>query len=274
MLLFLTTEEKEKVQRKGYMFEHLLCLYSMASYKTALYNNNFPVYLSGYNEADIILFGLENKQEDGLECVQEMLRFPVEKLNIVTPKPLTDLSDVETSSIDWDYHINVEQFDINLRGNGYQNLRYSVHRADKMKYHMKLNREFTRNHIYIMARHMARYSLDVWDFEELLSLERFFEEHNHGLIMEAHHEDKLVGFDVMDFLEDNKIMVVPLGVYLEMPSVADFLMYENIKYAKRKGYKWLDIGLACRNIGLQNFKKKWFAEPKYPLFVQTIKISK
>lgn len=30
-------------------------------------------------------------------------------------------------------------------------------------------------------------------------------------LMEAYHEDKLVGFDVIDFFKDNRIMVVPLG---------------------------------------------------------------
>ena len=274
MLLFLTNEEKEKMQTKGYMSEHLLCLYSMTSNKTALYNNNFPVYLSDYDEADVILFGLTDRGEGGLECVQEMLRSSINELNIVTPKPLTGLLGIETRYVDWDYHINVERFDLDLHGKSYQNIRYCVHRANKMRYHVRPSREFTRKHIYIMSRHMAKHSLDVWDFEELLSLERFFKEHSHGFLMDVYHENKLVGFDVIDFFEDNKVMVVPLGVYLDVPCLADFLMYENIKYAKSKGYKWLDIGLACGNIGLQTFKEKWLAEPKYQLFVQTSKASR
>ena len=110
----------------------------------------------------------------------------------------------------------------------------------------------------------------VDDFEELLSLERFFRDHSHGFMMEAYYNDELVGFDVIDFFEGSGIMVVPLGVYLETPYLQDFLMYENIKYAQNKGYMWLDIGLSCRSQGLQNFKEKWFAEPKYTLYVQTI----
>ena len=120
---------------------------------------------------------------------------------------------------------------------------------------------------------MAQHALDIWDFEELLYLENFFKEHNHGVMMEVYRQDELVGFDVVDFFEDNRIMVVPLGIYLEEQSLSDFIMYENLIHAKDKGYKWLDISLGCRNKGLENFKKKWQAEPKYQLFVQTIKKS-
>ena len=256
MLLFLSNDEKEEMQKKGYMSEHLLCLYSMTSDRTALYDNNFPVYLNGSDEADIILFGLADKVGDGLDCVREMLQPPIKELNIVSPKPLTSLAGakVETQYVDWDYHIDLKRFDLELRGNGYKEIRYSIHPADKMGYDIRLSREFTLKHTYIMARHMGRHKLDVWDFEELLSLERFFREHSHGLMMEAYHDGKLVGFDIVDFFEDNRIMVVPLGVYLEEPSLPDFLMYENIKYAKSKGYEWLDIGLACRRAGLQGFK--------------------
>lgn len=273
MLFFLSKEEKENLQKKGYMSEHLLCLYSITSDSTALYDNNFPIYLSG-DEADVILFGLTDRDEDISTCVREMLQPPIKKLNIVSPKPLAGHANIETRYVDSDYHIDLKHFNLELRGNRYKEIRYSVHRADKMGYHLRLSREVMPKHTYIMARHMARHKLDAWDFEELLSLERFFKEHNHGFMMEAYYEDKLMGFDVVDFFEDNKIMVVPLGVYLEAPSLADFLMYENIKYAQNKGYEWLDIGLTCRNIGLQNFKEKWFAEPKYPLFVQTIRSSR
>jgi len=272
VLLFLSNNDKEKMQKKGYMSEHLLCLYSMASDRTALYDNNFPIYLNSMNEADIILFGLADKKKDGLDCIREMLQPPFKELNIVSPKPLINLpcARIETQYMDWDFHIDLKRFNLNLRGNAYKNIRYSIHRADKMGYELKLSREFTPKHTYILARHMARHKLDAWDFEELLSLERFFRDHSHGFMMEAYIKDELVGFDVIDFFEDSRIMVVPLGVYLETPSLPDFLMYENIKYAKNKGYDWLDIGLACRRTGLQGFKEKWFAEPKYQLYVQTI----
>ena len=61
MLRILNSREKEDLQRKGYMCEHLLCFYSMVSNQTALYNNNFPVFLNPFGEADVILFGLEDR---------------------------------------------------------------------------------------------------------------------------------------------------------------------------------------------------------------------
>ncbi len=274
MLQFLSDEEKDNAQKKGYMCEHLLCFYSMTSDRTALYDDNFPVYFNNYGEADVILFGLKDKESDKSECVQELLKMPIKELNIVSPEALTGPASIETRYLDWDYHIDLERFDLDSRGNGYRNIRSSIHRADKMGYYIKFGRRITRSHIYILSRHMARHTLDVWDIEELLSLEQFFREHSHGFLMEAYHEDELVGFDFVDFFEDNMIMVVPLGIYLEAPSLPDFLMHENIKYAKEKGCKWLDIGLSCRNTGLQSFKEKWLAEPKYKLFVQTIKNSR
>lgn len=270
----LTNGEKEKIQRRGYMSEHLLCLYSMTSDRTALYDGNFPVYFSDYGVADVILFGLADRRDDGLACVKELLKLPIKELNTVSPRALTGFAGIETRYVDQDYHISIEKFNIDLSGNGYRDIRYNVHRAEKMGYSVRLGREFTRDHTYVLSRHMSHHNLDVWDFEELLSLERFFREHDHGFMMEAYYQGKLVGFDVVDFFEDNRIMVVPLGIYLEMPSLADFLMYEDIKYAKSRGYEWLDIGLACRSLGLKSFKEKWLAEPKYQLFVQTIKNSR
>jgi len=272
MLHFLTDEGKEEAQKKGYMCEHLLCLYSMTADRTALYNNNFPVYFTSYGEADVILFGLAKKDEDKLTCVQELLELPLRELNIVSPATMTDLVGIESKYVDWDYHINVEQFDLDLKGKQYKNLRNRVNQAEKKGYYTRFGRTYTSNHAYILSRHIARHTLDIWDLEELLSLDRFFKEHSHSYMMEAYHQDKLIGFDVVDFLEENKIMVVPLGIYLEEPSLADFLMYENLRHAQNKGYKWLDIGLTCRNVGLQGFKEKWLAKPKYKVSVRTIQV--
>jgi len=119
---------------------------------------------------------------------------------------------------------------------------------------------------------MTRHTLDVWDYEELLSLERYFREHDHGLMMEVYQDDKLIGFDFIDFFDDNQIMVVPLGIYLESYRLSDFMMYQNLKFAKEKGYTWLDIGTVCGSEGLRHFKEKWFAEPKFKLFIQTLNV--
>jgi len=271
MLQILSKNEKEDAQKRGYMCEHLLCLYSMTSQRTALYNDDFPVYLNGFGEVDVILFGLRRKG-DGLKCVQELVKLPVNTLNIVSPTAFHGLPNVRTRYVDWDFHIMVEQFDFDFKGSAYRDIRYRLRQTEKMGYRMRLSREFTPSHTYILSRHMARCKLDVWDYEELLSLERFFREHDHGLMMEAYKDDRLVGFDVVDFLEDNRIMVVPLGIYLEPQLVSDFMMYENLKYAKNKGYEWLDVGPACRIEGLRRFKEKWLAKPKFKIHVQTLNL--
>lgn len=269
---YLINEEKEQLQKRGYMCEHLLSFYSMTSDKTALFDGNFPVYFGSHGEADVILFGLRDEKADRSTCVQELLKLPIKELNIISPKALAGFPDIETRYVDWDYHINLNRFDLNLRGKEYKSIRYSAHRADNMGYHIKFGHKLTKSHIYILSRHMIRHTLNIWDFEELLSLDQFLRGEKHGFLMEAYRDDELVGFDLIDFFEDTKIMVIPLGIYLEeAPSLPDFLMHENIKYAKEKGYKWLDIGLACMNTGLQSFKEKWLAEPKYQLFVQRIK---
>lgn len=254
------------------MCEHLLCWYAMSSPRTALCDDTFPVYFSDYGEADLILFGLSGG--DRLASVREVLKLPLREVNTVSPEPLNGIAGVETRYVDWDYHIDVERFDLELKGKELRDARYNLNRASKRGYYSKIGRQFTRSHAYILARHMARQTLEIWDFEELLAMERFFEGHSHGFMMEVYHEGRLIGFDVVDFLEDTKIMVVPVGIYLEEPSLADFLMFENIRYAKDKGYRWLDVGLACRNIGLQGFKEKWHAEPKYELFVQTVETTR
>jgi len=270
MLRILGKNEKEDAQRRGYMCEHLLCLYSMLSDQTALYNESFPVFLNGFGEADAILFGLGEEREDRLECVQELIKLPVNTLNMVSPIAFRGLPGVRVRYVDWDFHISVDQFDFDLKGSEYKDIRYRLRQAEKMGYRTRLGREFTPKHIYILSRHMARHEFDVWDYEELLSLERFFREHDHGLMMEVYKDERLVGFDVMDFFEDSGIMVVPLGIYLDPRVVSDFLTYENLKFARDRGYGWVDVGPACGSAGLRRFKEKWFAKPKFKLYVQTL----
>jgi hypothetical protein len=270
MLHFLSDEEKEAAQKIGYMCEHLLCLYSMTANRTALYNRNYPVYFSGYEEVDLVLFGLTENKEEVWNCIHDLLRLPLKQLNIISPDRFLPLKDVTKNYVDWDYHINVREFDLNLKGKQYKNLRYRINQAARFGYTIRIGRIITSRHLYILSRHIARYPLDIWDLEELVSLTRFFTEHHHGFMMEVYHNGKLLGFDVVDFFEEKKIMVVPLGIYLEAPSLTDYIMYENLRYAKNTGYAWLDVGVTCRNTGLQDFKEKWLAKPKYKLCVQTI----
>lgn len=272
MLRLLKKNEIEDAQKEGCMCEHLLCFYSTVAYQTALYNDNFPVFISQYDEADVILFGLRDRDEDKLGCVRKLAEMPIKILNIVTPEPLNALPNMELKNPVEDYHIDVSQFDLNLKGVEYKSIRYRVRQAEKSGYRTKIGRELTPSHIYLLSRHMTHHKYDAWDFEEMLSLERFFREHDRGSMIEAYQGDKLLGFDVIDFLENNRVMVVPLGIYLKAPGLTDFLMYEDLKYAKENGYEWLDIGSACGEPKLRQFKEKWFAKPKYRIFWQIMKI--
>jgi hypothetical protein len=270
MLQILTTREKEAAQRRGYMCEHLLCFYSMVSTQTALFDGNFPVFLNPCREADVILFGLDDRAAEGLSCVRDLMALPLSTINIVAPTPFHELPQAHTRYVDWDYHIDVAHFDLELKGHAYKHLRSRVHQVAALGYHARRSRVFTPQHTYLLSRHMARHPLEVWDYEELLSLERFFRDHDHGLMIEAYHGDQLVGFDVVDFVDDDKVLVVPLGIYLDRPLVSDFLMYEDLQFARERGCDWVDVGLTCGSDGLRSFKEKWFAKPKFTLHVSTM----
>ena len=74
MLKILTKKDKELLQRRGYIYEHLLCLYSVVSDTTALYEDAFPVFVNSYGEADVVLFSLGPKKKDRLKgCVSTAL---------------------------------------------------------------------------------------------------------------------------------------------------------------------------------------------------------
>jgi hypothetical protein len=270
MLKILTKRDKELLQRRGYIYEHLLCLYSVVSDTTALYEDAFPVFVNSSGEADVVLFSLGPKKKNRLKCIQELTQLRINKLNVISPEAFAGLPGLRTRYIDWDFHIDLDEFDLDLKGSKYRSIRHALRKVDVLNYRTKLDREFTHKHTYILSRHLMRHKLEAWDYEELLSLDRFFREHDHCLMMEAYKDDSLVGFDVVDFFEDNRIMVVPLGIYLQDPFVSDFMMYENIKFAKDEGYEWLSVGPTCGLAGLRRFKEKWLAKPKFKLYVQEI----
>ena len=255
-LRFLKKSEIEDAQKEGYVCEHLLCFYSTVAYRTALYDDDFPVFISRYDEADVILFGLKDIYGDKLDCLRDLVKMPIKILNIVTPEPVSALHNTEVKYSVWDYHIDVRQFDLYLKGRKYKSICYRVKHEEKSGYYTKISRSITPSHIYLLSRHMTHHNLYAWDFEEMLSLERFFRKHPSGLMIELYQDDKLLGFDIIDFLENNRIMVVPLGIYLEAPGVADFLMYEDLKYAKENNYVELDIGPDCGEPKLRQFKDK------------------
>jgi hypothetical protein len=272
MFRVLSRNDKESMQTRGYMFEHLLCLYSGVSEMTVLYDESFPVFFNGFGEADVILFGFDDGEADMFKCVEELRQLPIDRLNIISPTPFNERPNVRLRYVDWDFHVELREFDFGLRGSKYRNIRHSLRKAEEIGYNMRISRKFTSRHTYILSRHLTRHRLDAWDYEELLSLERFFREHDHGLMMEVYKDNRLLGFDVIDFFEDNRIMVVPLGMYLESPYVSDFMMLENLKFAKNNGYESLDLGPTCRVAGLRRFKEKWLGTPKFKLYVQVMRI--
>jgi hypothetical protein len=88
MFEILSKKDKESLQRKGYIYEHLLCLYSGVSDTTVLYNADFPIFINGFREADAILYGFGDENKGRHECVKKLSRLPINKLNIVSPVPL------------------------------------------------------------------------------------------------------------------------------------------------------------------------------------------
>ncbi len=268
MLRHLNNQEIEAFQRKGYMCEHLLSLYSIIAQYTALLDDNFPVFVNGFKEADVIFFGLKDRNAGKIENLKGIEKH-VNTINIISPFRIQG-KNIISKYVDWDYHIPLDDFSLDLKGKEYKRIRYRVKQAEKEGYYTKISRELTSNHLYLLSRYLNVHELNPWDYEEILSLERYFKEFNHCLMIEVHNQDGLRGFDIVDFYEDTAMMVVPLGIYLHPRKVSDFMMYEDINYAKQRGYKILDVGPSCLNPGLQRFKEKWFAKPAHQFFVQYI----
>jgi hypothetical protein len=100
MLRILSKKEKEGMQRKGYVCEHLLCLYSISSDETASYEDDFPVFLNSFGEADVTLFSLGAKKGDSRRCLEDLSRLPISKLNIISPTSFEGMSGVKTRRVD------------------------------------------------------------------------------------------------------------------------------------------------------------------------------
>jgi hypothetical protein len=268
MLRLLDKQEIELFQRKGYMCEHLLSLYSIIAQQTALLDDSFPVFINGFQEADVVFYGLKDKSAGRIENLYGLEQH-FETINIISPIRIQG-QNIITKYVDWDYHIHLDDFSLDLRGKEYKRIRYRVKQAEKQGYYTKVSRKLTSNHLYLLSRYMSVHELTPWDYEELLSLERYFREFNHCIMIEVYNQGELRGFDIVDFYDDTGMMIVPLGIYLQPQKISDFMMYEDLKFATERGYEILDIGPSCLNPGLQRFKEKWFAKPVHQLFVQTL----
>jgi len=266
----LSHEDVLRCQRRGYFDEHLVALYASAYGEPYLYKDTYLLYhdeLSGTLWGT--LFGLLNNKEDRTACLRASIdQFKPQKIIVTSPEQLpldVDGYHRETVYFDKDYQINLSEFDDGLRGGAYKDLRYRVNNAKKRGYTSALGKAVTPAHSHLMALHLTKRSYALWDYQLYLKIDEYIRRHSSPRLFNAFLNGRLIGFDVVDVLKD--VLATPLGFYLDHPSLADFLIHEEILYAKSKGFRWLDIGWAC-NPGLEEFKKKWLATPRFHVCVQ------
>ncbi len=270
----LTDTDALNCQRLGYFDEHLVTLYSLAYGEPYIFQETYLLYYdSSKKELSITLFGLNgkggNSHGDRMDCFRAGIEtFAPEKITLTTPEKMPQTLGVyecQQTFYDHDYQIHLPDFDEKLQGHRYKDLRYRVHNATKRGYILKVGKAFTQAHIKLVTLHLAKRKLNPWDVDLCKSLEKYLSKFSSPKLFNVFREDDLIGFDVVDFLDDT--MATPLGFYLEYPSLADFVTFKEIEYAKKEGFRWLDLGWAI-NSGIENFKKKWFAVPRFNIWTQ------
>jgi hypothetical protein len=221
----------------------------------------------------LTLFGLDKNQEkseDATECFEASVKaFQPTKAVITSPKRLPpNMGDFHCETVyqDKDYQINLGQFDEKMNGGSYKDLRYRVNNAEKRGYTLALGKELTVAHSHIIALHLTKKNYAPWDYQLYLRLGEYLERFSSPILFNVFSDGTLIGFDIVDFLADT--MATPLGFYLNYPSLADFLLHQEILQGKGQGFEWLDIGWACNNPGLEAFKKKWKAVSRFKVHVQ------
>jgi len=256
-------------QRLGRFDEHLVSFYSVAFGNPYLYEDTYPLYYDRFSRILYLsLFELKGR-EDKLQCIETAVKlFKPEKMVTTSPEKLqTDIGDFHCVNMDFDrdYQIYLPKFNENLEGNAYKQLRYRVHNAIKRGYYLETERKMTPAHYHLVACHEMEKKCDLWDSQLYLSIREYLKHFASPLLFDVFSNKMLIGFDLVDFLNDT--MTIPLGFYLDYPSLADFILFKEIVYAKEKGYTWLDLGWAC-NSGVESFKRKWMAEPRFEIWTQ------
>jgi hypothetical protein len=221
----------------------------------------------------LTLFGLDDDKdtgEDKTECFETLVKlFQPDEVVTTSPTRLpSNLGDFRSATVyeDKDYQINLKQFDEKLNGGAYKQLRYRVRNAEKRGFTFAVGKKLTVAHSHIVALHMTKMVYAAWDYQLYLRLSDYLSRFSSPKLFNVFLDDTLIGFDVVDFLSGT--MAIPLGFYLDYPSLADFLLYQEILHGKEHGFDWLDIGWACNNSGLEAFKKKWAAIPRFNIYVQ------
>lgn len=261
-------------QRLGHFDEHLVTLYSLAYGEPYIYKETYLLYYNpSKKELSITLFGLkknkDNGHEDKMKCIQAGIdAFALEKITLTTPERMPQtLGDYgcQTAFFDRDYQVHLPEFDEKLQGHRYKDLRYRVQNAARRGYFSEVGKDVTRTHINLIELHLAKRTLNPWDIDLCKSVGKYIRKFSSPKLFNVFLGDVLIGFDVVDFLDGT--MATPLGFSLDYPSLADFITFKEVEYAKKQDLEWLDLGWAC-NSGLENFKKKWLAVPRFNVWTQ------
>jgi hypothetical protein len=242
-------------------------LYSLAYGKPYIYKDTYLAYYDKYSKILHLSFFELHETENKLSCIQEATKtFKPQKLVITAPHELPQMIDkfcCIDAHKDTDYQIFVPEFDEKLGGKKFKDARYRVHNAAKRGYTLKISKKMTPAHFHIIAQHEHSKRLDLYDRQLYFAIRDYLRNFKNPLLFDVVCAGTLLGFDLIDFLGDT--MTVPLGFYTDAPSVCDYIMYNEVKYAKQKGFHWLDLGWGC-NLGIEEFKKKWTAIPRFHIW--------
>lgn len=254
-------------QRFGHFDEHLVSLYSLAYGDPYIYKDTYIVYYDRYSRILYVSLFELNGSEDRMKCVQTSTRlFKPDVLIVTSPHELpVELEGFQCQKVDYDkdYQIHIPAFDDTLKGGEYKPLRYRVHNAEKRGYKLRVGKKMTPAHFHIIAQHEQSKKLDLYDSQLYLGVWEYLQKFKSPLLFNVFNNGTLIGFDLVDFFKDT--MTIPLGFYTDAPSLSDFIIFKEIQYAKQKKCRWLDLGWAC-GAGVEEFKKKWNAVPKYQIW--------
>jgi len=254
-------------QRLGRFDEHLASLYSLAYGKPYIYKNTYLAYYDKQSRILYLSLFELHESENKLKCIQNATKlFKPEKLIVTSPQELPlNIEEFRCFQVDYDrdYQIHIPDFDETLKGGKLKQLRYRVHNAEKRGYSLKIGKKMTPAHFHIIAQHEQTKKLDLYDSQLYLGLWEYLQKFRSPLLFNVFSNGTLIGFDLVDFFKDT--MTIPLGFYTDAPSLADFILFKEILYAKQKGYTWLDLGWACDS-GIEEFKKKWTAIPRFQIW--------
>ncbi len=265
-----------RAQSRGYFDEHLATFYSVAYGEPHLYNDEYLVYLDAASKTvSLTLFRLDSNTGNDRErsaCFEEVTaQLKPERVVVTSPARLpSEIGGFDCVRVyeDKDFQIALKEFDVDLAGGRYKSLRYRVSHAKRCGYKLSQGKLMTPAHINIMAHHLAEdKDYEMWDYQLYLGLSQYVSKFDSPRFLNVFLGDVMVGFDVVDVVGDD-VMVVPLGFYMDYPSIADFLIYEEVCQARDLGFRWLDVGWACNVSGLEEFKIKWKAFPRFRVCMQ------